>query len=66
MNRAGSNPGSASPLTKEINGSTITKNLKGATTMAVITVMYNMISAQQRVEVTQTLPGLYCRTQISE
>ena len=34
--------------------------------MAVITVMYNMISAQQRVEVIQTLPGLYCRTQISE
>ena len=34
--------------------------------MAVNVIMHNMISAQQRVEVTQTLPGLYCRTQISE
>ena len=29
-------------------------------------VNYTMITAQQRVEVAQTLPGLYCRTQISE
>ena len=42
------------------------KILKGATTMAAITVMYNMISAHQRDEVTVDLPGLYCRTQISE
>lgn len=29
-------------------------------------VYITMITAQQRVEVAQTLPGLYCRTQISE
>ena len=34
--------------------------------MAVHTSMFNMITVQQRVEVTETLPGLYCRTQISE
>ena len=34
--------------------------------MAVHNSMFNMISAQQRVKVTQTLPGLYCRTQIEE
>ena len=34
--------------------------------MAVYNTMFNMISVQQRVEVTETLPGLYCRTQISE
>ena len=28
--------------------------------------LFNMITAQQRVEVAQTLPGLYCRSQISE
>ena len=42
------------------------KILKGTTAMAVHHSLINMISAQQRVEVTQTLPGLYCRTQISE
>lgn len=30
--------------------------------MAVYTAKHNMITAQQRVEVEQTLPGLYCRT----
>ena len=34
--------------------------------MAVYNTMFNMISVQQRVEVTETLPGLYCRTPISE
>ena len=34
--------------------------------MAVYNTMFNMSMLQQRVEVTQTLPGLYCRTQISE
>ena len=34
--------------------------------MAVNNSMFNMITVQQRVEVTMTLPGLYCRTQISE
>ena len=34
--------------------------------MAVNVIMNTMITAQQHVEVTQTLPGLYCRTQISE
>ena len=34
--------------------------------MAVHYSMFNMITVQQRVEVTMTLPGLYCRTQISE
>ena len=24
--------------------------------------LFNMVTAQQRVEVAQTLPGLYCRT----
>lgn len=66
MNRAGSDPGSVSPLTKEIKGSTITKIKKGATAMAVHHSLFNMITVQQRVEVVQTLPGLYCRTQISE
>ena len=42
------------------------KILKGATAMAAITVMYNMISAHQRDEVTVDLPGLYCRTRNSE
>ena len=40
----------------------LAKNLKGDTTMAVNTVMYNMITAQQHVEVTVDSPGLYCRT----
>jgi len=34
--------------------------------MAVHHSLFNMISAQQRVEVTVDLPGLYCRTQISK
>ena len=34
--------------------------------MAVHNSMFNMICAQQRVEVTVDLSGLYCRTQISE
>ena len=34
--------------------------------MAVHNSMFNMITVQQRVEVTMTFPGLYCRTQISE
>ena len=34
--------------------------------MAVNVIMNNVITAQQRVEVTVDLPGLYCRTQISE
>lgn len=34
--------------------------------MTVFRSMINMITVQQRVEVAQTLPGLYCRTQISE
>ena len=34
--------------------------------MAVHHSLFNMISAQQRVEVIETLPGLYCRTQIEE
>lgn len=34
--------------------------------MAVFITMINMTMLQQHVEVTQTLPGLYCRTQISE
>jgi len=34
--------------------------------MAVYITMFNMTMLQQHVEVTQTLPGLYCRTQISE
>lgn len=34
--------------------------------MAVYHTMFHMSMLQQRVEVTQTLPGLYCRTQISE
>ena len=34
--------------------------------MAVYYTMFNMAMLQQHVEVTQTLPGLYCRTQISE
>ena len=33
--------------------------------MAVYHSMSNMMMLQQCVEVTQTLPGLYCRTQIS-
>ena len=33
--------------------------------MAVHNSMFNMVMLQQRVEVTETLPGLYCRTQIS-
>ena len=28
--------------------------------------MYNLVTVQQRVEVAQISPGLYCRTQISE
>ena len=32
--------------------------------MAVNVIMNNVITAQQRVEVIETLPGLYCRTQI--
>ena len=34
--------------------------------MAANNTMFNMTMLQQHVEVTQTLPGLYCRTQISE
>ena len=34
--------------------------------MAVFITMINMTMLQQHVEVTMTLPGLYCRTQISE
>lgn len=34
--------------------------------MAVYNTMFNMTMLQQHVEVTMTLPGLYCRTQISE
>lgn len=34
--------------------------------MAVHHSLFNMVTVQQRVEVAQTLPGLYCRTQISE
>ena len=34
--------------------------------MAVYITMFNMSMLQQRVEVTLTLPGLYCRTQISK
>ena len=34
--------------------------------MAVYNSMFNMSMLQQRVEVTLTLPGLYCRTQISK
>lgn len=34
--------------------------------MAVFITMINMTMLQQHVEVTQTLPGLYCRTQILE
>ena len=34
--------------------------------MAAHNAMFNMISAQQRDEVTVDLPGLYCRTQIEE
>lgn len=34
--------------------------------MAVHHSLFNMVTVQQRVEVTETLPGLYCRTQISE
>ena len=34
--------------------------------MAVFITMINMTMLQQHVEVTQTLPGFYCRTQISE
>lgn len=34
--------------------------------MAVYNTMFNMTMLQQHVEVTQTLLGLYCRTQISE
>ena len=30
--------------------------------MAVYNTMFNMAMLQQHVEVTQTLPGLYCRT----
>ena len=30
--------------------------------MAVYNTMFNMTMLQQRVEVAQTLPGLYCRT----
>lgn len=33
--------------------------------MAVHHSLFNMVTVQQRVEVTETLPGLYCRTQIS-
>ena len=33
--------------------------------MADNVIMNTMITAQQRVEVAQSLPGLYCRTQIS-
>ena len=32
--------------------------------MAVNVIMNNMITAQQRVEVIEISPGLYCRTQI--
>ena len=42
------------------------KILKGDTAMAVHHSMLNMISAQQRDEVTVDSPGLYCRTQISK
>ncbi len=34
--------------------------------MAVHHSLFNMITVQQRVEVTIVSPGLYCRTQISE
>ena len=34
--------------------------------MAVYITMFNMSMLQQRVEVIETLPGLYCRTQISK
>ena len=34
--------------------------------MAVYNPVFNMIMLQQRVEVTETLPGLYCRTQFEE
>jgi len=34
--------------------------------MAGYITMLNMVTAQQRVKVAQTLPGLYCRTQISK
>ena len=40
----------------------LAKNLKGDAVMTASTVMYNMISAQQHVEVTVDSPGLYCRT----
>ncbi len=30
--------------------------------MAVHHSLFNMVTVQQRVEVTETLPGLYCRT----
>ena len=34
--------------------------------MAAYNTMFNMPMLQQRVEVTNVSPGLYCRTQISE
>ena len=34
--------------------------------MAVFNPMFNMDMLQQRVEVAQTLPGLYCRTQFED
>ena len=34
--------------------------------MAVYNTMFHMTMLQQRVEVIETLPGLYCRTQITE
>ena len=42
------------------------KILKGDTAMAMYGAMFYMATAQQRVEIAQVSPGLYCRTQISE
>ena len=34
--------------------------------MTVVRFMLNVMTVQQRVEIAQISPGLYCRTQISE
>lgn len=34
--------------------------------MAVYNPMFNMVMLQQRVEIAQISPGLYCRTQFDE
>ena len=61
-----SNLANSARLTGTFYRAIISKILKGDTAMAVHNSMFNMVMLQQRVEIAQISPGLYCRTQISE